>query len=80
MYTIKNKFQHTKYDALAFARATLLVSRKAFGLDNQLWKSGADTMTIIMSKCRTIERGMAEYDGCIIEPRGRVYIGIQGAS
>jgi hypothetical protein len=26
--------------------------------------------------CRTIERGMTEYGGCIIEPRGRVYIGV----
>jgi hypothetical protein len=30
--------------------------------------------------CRTIERGMTEYDGCIIEPRGQVYIDVQGAS
>jgi hypothetical protein len=26
--------------------------------------------------CRTIERGMTEYDGCIIEPQGRVYIDV----
>jgi hypothetical protein len=39
------------------------------------WESGHGGC---LSGCRRIgERGMAEYDGCIIEPLGRVYIDVQ---
>jgi hypothetical protein len=50
------------------------------GAVRKLWAVSRSRIGAALIPCRMIERGIAEYDRCIIEPRGRVYIGVHGAS